>query len=266
MDEILIEEKRYISSKQAAKITGYAKDYIGQLCREGRVTARLVGRSWYVLEAAIQDHRFGAPAIEAMEKVAPKAEDKPSLAAHHSKPTYSEIREEVLPTVNELAYAPTARSEESDDAQDAVMPLQDSWRSWFGRVEDSAIEGATPVLEPQEAPEEHPVVEESLEENVPVRAIHHTLYKPVEEESLPMISKTYAAPSRKEILEEESILGKQAHERKERSYLVSGIQMGSIFVGAVAVVLALIGSGYLDTYVLSNKQVSSMAGVAVYNK
>ena len=58
MDEILIEEKKYISSKQAAKITGYAKDYIGQLCREGRVPARLVGRSWYVLEAAIHDHRF----------------------------------------------------------------------------------------------------------------------------------------------------------------------------------------------------------------
>ncbi|MHB1163603.1 MAG: hypothetical protein ACYCZZ_03760, partial [Minisyncoccota bacterium] len=60
MDELLIEGKKYISSKQAAKITGYAKDYIGQLCREGRVSARLVGRSWYVLEAAIQDHRFGA--------------------------------------------------------------------------------------------------------------------------------------------------------------------------------------------------------------
>ena len=59
MDELVIGDKKYVSSKQAAKVTGYAKDYIGQLCREGRVPARLVGRSWYVLESAIHDHRFG---------------------------------------------------------------------------------------------------------------------------------------------------------------------------------------------------------------
>lgn len=37
MDELIIGEKTYLSSKRAAKITGYAKDYVGQLCREGRV-------------------------------------------------------------------------------------------------------------------------------------------------------------------------------------------------------------------------------------
>jgi len=59
MDELVIGEKKYISSKRAAEITGYAKDYIGQLCREGRVEARLVGRSWYVLDTSITEHRFG---------------------------------------------------------------------------------------------------------------------------------------------------------------------------------------------------------------
>ncbi len=59
MDELTLEGKKYLSSKRAAKITGYAKDYIGQLCREGRVTARLVGRGWYVLEDSIREHRFG---------------------------------------------------------------------------------------------------------------------------------------------------------------------------------------------------------------
>ena len=77
MDEILIEEKRYISSKRAAKITGYAKDYIGQLCREGRVPARLVGRSWYVLETAIQDHRFGNQEVELPVPESPKYEASP---------------------------------------------------------------------------------------------------------------------------------------------------------------------------------------------
>jgi hypothetical protein len=61
MDEITLDDKTYVSSKRAAKITGYAKDYVGQLCREGRVEARLVGRNWYVLESSIREHRFGAP-------------------------------------------------------------------------------------------------------------------------------------------------------------------------------------------------------------
>ncbi len=59
MEEIVFDGKKYISSKLAAKLTGYAKDYVGQLCRESRVTARLVGRSWYVLEDSIKEHRFG---------------------------------------------------------------------------------------------------------------------------------------------------------------------------------------------------------------
>lgn len=59
MEELIIEDKKYFSSKKAAQVTGYAKDYIGQLCREGRVESRQVGRNWYVLETAIMEHRFG---------------------------------------------------------------------------------------------------------------------------------------------------------------------------------------------------------------
>src|SRR3989344_5795304 len=54
MEESLIfEGKKFISSKRASEITGYAKDYIGQLCRAGRIEARLVGRNWYVEEESI---------------------------------------------------------------------------------------------------------------------------------------------------------------------------------------------------------------------
>ena len=59
MNELIIQGKKYISSKHAAELTGYAKDYIGQLCREGYVEATMVGRSWYVLETSIMAHRFG---------------------------------------------------------------------------------------------------------------------------------------------------------------------------------------------------------------
>ena len=63
MDEMILNGKNHVSSKRAAEITGYAKDYIGQLCREGRIEARLVGRSWYVDEESLRRHRFGTEGI-----------------------------------------------------------------------------------------------------------------------------------------------------------------------------------------------------------
>ena len=63
MDELTFDDQIYLSSKRAAQITGYAKDYVGQLCREGRVVARLIGRNWYVLESSIREHRFGPAEI-----------------------------------------------------------------------------------------------------------------------------------------------------------------------------------------------------------
>ncbi len=46
--DLFFEGKQYISSSRAAKISGYANDYIGQLCRDGKLESRMVGRSWYV--------------------------------------------------------------------------------------------------------------------------------------------------------------------------------------------------------------------------
>jgi len=57
MDELTIEGELYISSKRAARISGYTKDYIGQLCRAGSLPSKMVGRSWYVKEHALKEHR-----------------------------------------------------------------------------------------------------------------------------------------------------------------------------------------------------------------
>src|ERR1035437_3275471 len=100
MDEILIEGKKYVSSKQAAKMTGYAKDYVGQLCREGRVPARLVGRAWYVLESAIADHRFGNQVeLKGKESI---EETVPAVSKTWEFPRYESVHTEVLPSINRL--------------------------------------------------------------------------------------------------------------------------------------------------------------------
>jgi hypothetical protein len=56
MDELDVQGKKYISSKRGAELTGYAKDYIGQLARAGKVPGTRFGRAWFVEEAALLKH------------------------------------------------------------------------------------------------------------------------------------------------------------------------------------------------------------------
>ena len=55
--ELYFEGKKYISSSRAAKLSGYVNDYIGQLCRDGKVESRMVGRSWYVSVDSLLEHK-----------------------------------------------------------------------------------------------------------------------------------------------------------------------------------------------------------------
>jgi hypothetical protein len=53
--ELLIDGKKYISSKRSSHMGGYTIDYIGRLCREGKVVGKLVSRTWYVDEESLKD-------------------------------------------------------------------------------------------------------------------------------------------------------------------------------------------------------------------
>lgn len=57
MDEISFGGEKYIASKKAAKMVSYTNDYVGQLCREGKVNCRRIGREWYVNERSLLEHK-----------------------------------------------------------------------------------------------------------------------------------------------------------------------------------------------------------------
>jgi hypothetical protein len=244
MDEILIGEKKYVSSKRAAKVTGYAKDYIGQLCREGRVPARLVGRSWYVLESAIHDHRFGD------HKTAGESESSPIITSSWASPRYEGSSSETLPALNRLQDEAPAAQEEDSTAQ----RLQDSWKAWFDRVAES--EPAIPDIVPHK-----PEIEESRDEEevvVPVRAIHHEL----PEDLLPRRTRNFSdvQPQYEELAEEEEVM-----QRGVRGYTTTLQMAGAVFALLFAS-LAVAGTGYFDRYIISNSQVGIIAGVSLYNR
>lgn len=59
MDQLVLDNKKCISSKRAAQLTAYTTDYIGQLCRAEKIDGTLVGRNWYVNEESILNHKKG---------------------------------------------------------------------------------------------------------------------------------------------------------------------------------------------------------------
>jgi hypothetical protein len=72
MDVLNVGEKKYIKASVIARALGYTADYVGQLCRAGKVDAKLVGRSWYVLEDSIQTHkqdRYRSSQVKSLQHV-----------------------------------------------------------------------------------------------------------------------------------------------------------------------------------------------------
>ncbi len=233
MDEIILDEKNYISSKQAAKVTGYAKDYIGQLCREGRVPARLVGRSWYVLESALKDHRFGI--VGSTEKVAQKETEEvlPSLPPTWESPRYEASSEELLPKITRPEHA---------------------WEAWFDLVsKENDIQEIPSSLQPEEIPDEAP--QETTEE----------LREPVITSDLPV----RVAINRKIEEEEEFEERLEARPIPKRKKSTGSLVIAIRLIGALVVLLALgvvaLGSGYLDQYLPSDTHVELISGVVLYS-
>ncbi len=74
-DVFIYQGNRYISVRRASMLTGYARDYIGQLCRSKKVNARLIGRNWYLLEEGLLDHK----------NFTRRKRFKPEAFAHHEK-------------------------------------------------------------------------------------------------------------------------------------------------------------------------------------
>lgn len=61
--ELVFDGEAYISSKKAAEITGYAQDYVGQLCRSGKLVCRQVGKAWFVSKLSISREKGSEDAV-----------------------------------------------------------------------------------------------------------------------------------------------------------------------------------------------------------
>ncbi|MEK7662185.1 MAG: hypothetical protein AAB355_01635, partial [Patescibacteria group bacterium] len=78
-EEISVNGEKYVLSRVAARLTKYSNDYIGELCRSGKVTAKQVGKLWYVEKNSLLSYQkengkqgFGAQKIMAAKKLLDK--------------------------------------------------------------------------------------------------------------------------------------------------------------------------------------------------
>lgn len=292
MDELTIGGKTYVSSKRAAEITGYAKDYVGQLCREGHVEARMVGRSWYVLESSIREHRFGK---EEAAEVVEKPEYKPSYTrASWTEATYEaekapvipELTERVSVNVFEMEQESIPEESEADSESKALSDMQAAWREWFNQRQDTV---PAPVEEPETVPED---ASEREEEETPVTL--QRIEEPEEAEEAEMfediepvtINRSYSSMpldverSREEAFEPaedrfkiqgsyEEVTVKQsvAVPVRHKSSLVARTAM--LAVAGIAVAVAIVGSGYVGQYTnlgISSPILDYLQGETVYRK
>jgi hypothetical protein len=180
MEELVIGDQTFISSKRASEITGYAKDYIGQLAREGRVTATLVGRGWYVLESSIREHRFGKAEIRPqIEAPAPQKAPLSSLGGTWTAPRYTvektptilhTVGPIVSPGVDVFSTENTSESLETEEnTEEKELPvltdMQSAWQDWFKTreiAEDSKEEAVLISRIPEEAPQDSPEPQEEV--------------------------------------------------------------------------------------------------------
>jgi hypothetical protein len=245
MDELVIGDKKYLSSKQAAKVTGYAKDYIGQLCREGRVPARLVGRSWYVLESALKDHRFGGE----KEKAATSEVGAPTGSVGEVYSRYEADELEVVAPMSEIG-APIESIGEVEKEPEPVEThsIQEAWEAWFDRVAHTAAP-TSEVGAPTES-----VGEDAEGEAVTIRTIKTAREETVAPEYL---KAPVAVPIAKRTVREPNRGGGGG---------IAVFKMVSVLVALFLVGLTVLNIGYFDSYITSRWQDTFLAGVSVYNK
>jgi hypothetical protein len=125
MKSIQINGKNYVKARDLAEDLGYTTDYIGQLCRGGKVDAELVGRTWYVDPESVHSHKATryrstkAKSQEAVKIAIHRLKDESPARSVGSSPTtvhltthsYEEDDAELIPTLrrHETQDAPVAR-------------------------------------------------------------------------------------------------------------------------------------------------------------
>lgn len=138
MDVLSLDGKNYIKANVIARELGYTADYVGQLCRSGKIDAQLIGRSWYVYKDSIRDHkntRYRSTKVKTVQELRNNIrveESQPVKISHfytnHHKRkavSYSPDNTELIPSVDRLSKKSGTLDIKLADAKDLSIDSQD---------------------------------------------------------------------------------------------------------------------------------------------
>jgi hypothetical protein len=126
--KIYISSEEYLDTETAARLSGYSRDYIGQLARDGELKAKKLGKVWFVSKKSIQEHK----------RTEEKRRNKNSEEVQEDSLSYK--KEDIIESL------PTIHKEETVDIldQDNLVDLSDK-----SARRDDAI-GSVSIQEPEE--------------------------------------------------------------------------------------------------------------------
>jgi len=107
--DLLIDGTEYISANRAAKKLGYTQDHIGALIRSGKVSGKMIGRSWYVDPKSLSDHKKNRKVkLTKTKSETPVVEDliKSDIPVPQNSTfiTYEREQAPIFPTLNKYAH------------------------------------------------------------------------------------------------------------------------------------------------------------------
>lgn len=152
MDTVVFADKKYIKASKAALASGYTADYVGQLCRKGKIDAVLLGKTWYVHEDSLTAHKQNSDRanVEVTRKDVRKQREELSTQDAPRTNVASESAH-----WRRLLETPISYSSESDD----LIPSPVRARS------SDEDESAAEKIEAEEVIHHAPILPESQEEN-----------------------------------------------------------------------------------------------------
>jgi hypothetical protein len=267
MDELTLDNKIYLSSRQAAKVTGYAKDYVGQLCREGRVAARLVGRNWYVLESSILEHRFGAERTEESPVAASAAVPSPWEAPVYTSEPVHMVPEMVAKPAPEPIPDPLPTPIAVSAPHEVLADMQSAWQEWFEsqKEEEKLLPDASEML--LEAPPAVVVHEKMVTEptpETPERPIHIERITDApranQSESVP-VTRSYVRPHIQVATSRQQNSRYRGVEKTKRTVRSTTLLRTALLsIAGLAIVVTVIGSGAADAY-LTGKMAAPITNI-----
>jgi hypothetical protein len=283
MDSVTVDGILYTKASVVAKRFRYTSDYIGQLCRAKKVNCQLVGRTWYVDESSLTDHKTDRYKSSRVNEITNKINIKIDTGhgvvrqpnAESIKPVLSKrtkraigavvLSPDVTPRPREIKYD----TDTYDLIPQAAPKIQPSIPAFSETVENTeqkrlevSLAAAVPLrvsssIEPRIDLDFTDVPEVSLQGRVTVTEIPDAIYS--DEASVPALSN--AEPPKPNFLR--NLSAKEPHVSSKNQFTPRAVATNTAPISwsfvCAAVFLGIIVSGVIvtvDSYTLASRATS----------